>query len=74
VTVDGETVATQKGYNCRGLHRENCFSGFYFDLTSCKTDTEHKLELKLGNFTAGQIDLGLYFDNVEPELTAELAV
>lgn len=70
MTVDGKPVATLKGYNCRGLHRENCFSGFYWDLTAY--EGEHKLVVKLANFSADNVDLGLYFDNVEPELTAEL--
>ena len=79
LTVDGDTVPTLKSYNCRGLHRENCFSGFYWDLTAVKPDATHKLELKFGeNYTAlgdggeSMIDLGLYFDNVEAELTDEV--
>ena len=73
LTVGGGAVATLKSYNCRGLHRENCFSGFYWDLTAVKPDVVHKLELKLGGGKLGAgVDLGLYFDNVETELTAEL--
>lgn len=79
LAVNGEAVATLKSYNCRGLHRENCFSGFYWDLTDVKPDAVHSLQLKLGdNFTASgnggesMIDLGLYFDNVEAELTDEV--
>lgn len=79
LTIDGDAVATLKSYNCRGLHRANCFSGFYWDLTDIKPDATHSLQLKLGaNFTATRdggdstIDLGLFFDNVEAELTDEV--
>jgi hypothetical protein len=75
LTVGGsEAVATLKSYNCRGLHRENCFSGFYWDLTAFKPDVTHTLELKLGGKVGAEVDLGLYFDNVEAELTDELGL
>ena len=79
LTVDGTPLTTLRSYNCRGLHRENCFSGFYWDLSAIMPDALHKLELKLGgNATKvksvgeSTIDLGLYFDNVEAETTDEV--
>jgi hypothetical protein len=72
-TIDGKPVATLQSFNCRGLHRHDCFSGFYFDLTHVSPDVVHKLELTIANFKVpAGLDLGLFFDNVEAELTDEL--
>ena len=39
------------------------------DLTNVRPDVEHKLELKIGQFSVpADMDLGLFFDNVEAEL------
>ena len=68
-SVDGKPLPTLQSFNCRGLHRHDCFSGFYWDLTNVRPDVEHKLELKIGQFSVPVgMDLGLFFDNVEAEL------
>ena len=68
-SVDGKPLPTLQSFNCRGLHRHDCFSGFYWDLTNVRPDVDHKLELKIGQFSVPVgMDLGLFFDNVEAEL------
>ena len=74
-SVDGTTIPTLQSFNCRGLHRRACFSGFYFDLTIVTADTEHKLVVKIEDFTiTEQMDINIFFDNVELELSSELAI
>jgi hypothetical protein len=72
--VDGDAVATQLSYNCRGLHRPDCFSGYYFDLTSvAKPGSTHTFSMSIANAALPEgLGLGLFFDNVEPELTTEV--
>ena len=74
--VDGVAVATQLSYNCRGLHRPDCFSGFYFDLTRvAKPGKTHSFTLSIAKAALPEgVGLGLFFDNVEQELTTQVAV
>jgi hypothetical protein len=72
--VDGHQVPTLKSWNCRGLHRSDCFNGFYFDLTSVTPEATHTFELSITNLKIGVQNLGLFFDNVESELTHEMVM
>ena len=72
-TVDGAAIPVLKSYNCRGLQRPDCFSGFYYDLTALKPDVKHKFELKIGGGLGPKVpSLRLFFDNVSPETTTDV--
>eukprot|EP00038_Savillea_parva_P012565 m.205502 g.205502 ORF g.205502 m.205502 type:complete len:209 (+) comp22964_c0_seq1:75-701(+) len=61
------TVPTLQSFNCRGLHRPDCFNGFYFDLTTLTPDTNHAFRVDVVAPNLAAMDVALVFDNVEME-------
>lgn len=72
LAVSAVRLMSTRATTCR---RPDCFSGFYWDLTRVAPDKTHTFTLSITNakLHAG-LGLGLFFDNVEPELTAEVVV
>ena len=71
--IDGSDVEVKKAYS--SVYRSNprnTFVGFYADLSSLKSETEHTVTVQLPQLQPGQFQ-GLFFDNIEPEHTAALA-
>ena len=67
LTIDGRTVELRKAYSAvRDAPRT--FVGFYADLSLIAADREHTLELTLPQLGPGQWQ-GVFFDNIETELT-----
>jgi hypothetical protein len=65
--IDGRTVELKKAYSAvRAAPRT--FVGFYADLSTLSADAEHRFELVLPALAPGQLQ-GVYFENVEPDLT-----
>jgi hypothetical protein len=67
LVIDGQLVELRKAYSAvRDAPRT--FVGFYADLSSIAADREHTVELNLPHLRPGQWQ-GVFFDNVETELT-----
>ena len=71
--IDGRPVAVRRAYSdVFPLGRERTFTGFYADISQLKPDARHELEVKLPDgLQPGQFQ-GVFLENVEAELTAEL--
>ena len=69
--LNGGPVPLEKAYSSIRVHARS-FAGFYADLSSIEAGKEHLLELRLPKLKPGQFQ-GVFFDNVEPEYTTELA-
>jgi hypothetical protein len=69
--IDGESVDLVKAYSA--VRRvASTFVGFYADLSRLTPGREHQMELDLPPLRPGQFQ-GLFFENVEPEYTTDLA-
>jgi hypothetical protein len=71
MTIDGKPVEIKPAYGAIYPDaRERTFLGFYADVSRLTPDTQHEVELTLPALRPGQFQ-GLFFENVEAELTAE---
>jgi len=72
LTIDGKPVELVRAYNSIYGHApKRTFLGFYADVSSLAPDVEHRIELRVPALPAGRFQ-GLFFENVEPELTAAI--
>jgi hypothetical protein len=74
LTLNGQPVELKRAYSdVYPLGRERTFTGFYADVSSLKPDTRYTVEASLpAGLQPGQFQ-GLFFENVEAEVTSELA-
>lgn len=74
MTIDGQPVEMKKAYgSVFPTSRERTFLGFYADVSSLKPDVPHQVEVRLPEgLRPGQFQ-GLFFENVEAELTDEVS-
>ena len=72
--IDGKAYPLKKAYNSIYPETNDLpFIGFYADVATLAPDVEHTVEVMLpGDLAPGQFQ-GVYFDNVEPELTDKVA-
>lgn len=69
LTIDGKPVEVIRAYNSIYGHApKRTFLGFYADVSSLAPDVEHRIELRVPMLPPGRFQ-GLFFENVEPELT-----
>ena len=67
LTLDGQPLPLKHAYSSVRAH-SRAFVGLYADLSDIKTDTSHKLEVRVPKDTADKFQ-GVFFDNVEPDWT-----
>lgn len=73
LAIDGKPVEVRKAYgSVYPQVAERTFLGFYADVSALEPETAHELELVLPALERGQFQ-GLFFENVEPEFTSEVA-
>ncbi len=73
MTIDGKPAAVKKAYNSiYPRDADRTFLGFYADLSGIRPDADHSIEVVLPSIAAGRF-LGLFFENVETEYTADIA-
>ena len=74
LTINGENVEVKKAYSdVYPLGRERTFTGFYADVSHLKPGQRYEVEVTLpANLQPGQFQ-GLFFENVETELTGDLS-
>jgi hypothetical protein len=74
LTINGEAIEVKKAYSdVYPLGRERTFTGFYADISQLKPDTQYVVEVTLpDNLQPGQFQ-GLFLENVETEVTSDLA-
>jgi hypothetical protein len=70
-TLDSQPLPLTRAYTSTRVHAPS-FVGFYADLSKVILDRQHRLTLKLPPIAPGQFQ-GVFFDNVEPQFTEELA-
>lgn len=70
-TLDGQPLPLMRAYSSTRVHPAS-FVGFYADLSKITPDTQHNFTLKLPQLKSGQFQ-GVFFDNVEPQFTEDLA-
>ena len=69
MTIDGKPVELVRAYNSIYGHApKRTFLGFYADVSLLAPDVEHRIELRVPALPPGRFQ-GLFFENVEPELT-----
>lgn len=71
MTLDGTSVELQKAYSSVRAD-PGSFVGFYADVSNLQPGHDYKVELALPMLRPGQFQ-GLFFDNVEPVYTDEVA-
>ena len=69
-TLDGHPLLFKRAYTSTRVHSA-AFVGLYADLSKITPGAPHKLYMKLRGMDPGKLQ-GVFFDNVEPELTAQL--
>ncbi|MGA8027081.1 MAG: hypothetical protein WB992_08035 [Bryobacteraceae bacterium] len=69
--LDGAPVELSKAYSSVRAHGPS-FVGFYADLSRIKPDAPHVIALQLPPAATAQFQ-GVFFDNVEPEFTEQIA-
>ncbi|MDQ2944406.1 MAG: hypothetical protein M3Y27_00400, partial [Acidobacteriota bacterium] len=69
--LDGAPLELTKAYSSVRAHGPS-FVGFYADLSRIKPEAAHAVALQLPLGATGQFQ-GVFFDNVEPELTEQIA-
>jgi hypothetical protein len=74
LTIGGESVEVKKAYSdVYPLGREQTFTGFYADVSHLKPGKQYKVEVTLPEkLQPGQFQ-GLFFENVEAELTMDVS-
>jgi hypothetical protein len=72
LTIDGKPVELIRAYNSiYGHSPKRTFLGFYADVSALAPDVAHQISLRLPPLQAGRFQ-GLFFENVEPELTTTI--
>jgi hypothetical protein len=72
LTIDGRSVPLARGYNSIYGHApRRTFLGYYADVSGLAPDVPHRVELTLPPLEPGRFQ-GLFFENVEPEWTADI--
>ncbi|HEX5475342.1 MAG TPA: hypothetical protein VFX12_11825 [Vicinamibacterales bacterium] len=71
LAVDGRAMPLIKAYSAV-RPEPSTFVGFYADLSALAPDRPHRLDVRLPRLARGQLQ-GVFFENVEPEYTAQLA-
>jgi hypothetical protein len=69
--LDDQTMTLKPAYSSVRVH-PNSFVGFYADLSSIASDHQHKLSLRIPDQARTKFQ-GVYFENVEPQFTEEVA-
>ena len=69
--LDGQPLELKAAYSSTRVHPAS-FVGFYADLSQVTADREHRLALQLTGEAKSKL-LGVFFDNVEPQFTEEIA-
>jgi hypothetical protein len=69
-TLDGHPLLFKRAYTSTRVHPA-AFVGLYADLSKITPGAPHKLHMKLSGMDPGKLQ-GVFFDNVEPELTTQL--
>jgi len=69
--LNGEAVELRKAYSSVWPDARS-FVGFYADVSSLEADREYEVKLQLPPLRPGQFQ-GVFFENVEPEMTARIA-
>jgi hypothetical protein len=69
--LDGAPVQLRKAYSSVRPN-SGSFVGFYADLSNLHAGREYKVDLTLPVLRPGQFQ-GLFFDNVEPGYTSDIA-
>ncbi|HET7790034.1 MAG TPA: hypothetical protein VFK78_04485 [Gemmatimonadales bacterium] len=69
--IDGRPIELRKAYSAVRAEPRT-FVGFYADLSLLEPDREYRLRLELPPLRPGQLQ-GVFFENVEPEYTEEIA-
>jgi hypothetical protein len=70
-TLDGKALAFTRAYTSTRVHPK-AFVGLYADLSAIQPDHGHTLTLRLSGMNGATLQ-GVFFDNVEPELTTAIA-
>ena len=70
-TLDGKPLELKAAYTSTRVHPAS-FVGFYADISHVTVDQKHQLGLQLTGEAKDKL-LGVFFDNVEPQLTNEVA-
>jgi hypothetical protein len=69
--LDGHPLVFKRAYTSTRVHPA-AFVGLYADLSNITPDTPHTLSLRLSGIDTNKLQ-GVFFDNVEPELTTQLS-
>ncbi|UWZ84142.1 alpha-amylase family protein [Occallatibacter riparius] len=69
-TLDGQPISVQPAYTSSRVDAP-CFVGFYADLSSIPAGVRHTIKLHISGLEPAQLQ-GVFFDNVEPELTESI--
>lgn len=69
--LNGETFELRKAYSSVWPDARS-FVGFYADVSSLEAGREYEVELQFPPLRSGQFQ-GLFFENVEPEMTSRIA-
>jgi hypothetical protein len=69
--LDGSPLVLKRGYASVRQHSAS-FVGFYADVSEVKPDSPHTIQLFLPKLDSAHFK-GVFFDNVEPEYTEQLA-
>ncbi len=72
VTIDGKQFPVFKASNNIYGNHKRTFLGNYVDISSLEAEKEHVIEVRLPKLAAGRFQ-GLFFENIEPEYTSEIA-
>jgi hypothetical protein len=72
MTLDGRPVQVRKAYNNIYGNNKRNFLGSYVDASSLEPDRDHIIEVVIPPLAAGRFQ-GLFFENIEPEYTREIA-
>jgi len=70
-TLDGQPLRLKPAYSSSRIDAP-CFVGFYADVSAVTPDVRHTIELRIPRLGPGQLQ-GIFFDNVTPQLTENLA-
>ncbi len=69
-TLDGKPVAFQPAYSSSRIDAPS-FVGFYTDLSKIASGIRHSIQLHISGMNPAQLQ-GMFFDNVEPQLTESI--
>jgi hypothetical protein len=70
VRLDGSELKLKRAYSSVRVHPPS-FVGFYGDMSDVRPEIAHTIQVRLPKLEQGQFK-GIFFDNVETELTEEL--